>query len=158
MVGSGASAEPLPAPAGIGPTPEGAVSASRAPRRNIEHEEQALLFAWCQLAALRIPELRLLYAVPNFARLPNARAGAWRKAEGLKSGVPDLHLPVPRGGHPGLWIEMKSPTGRPTKDQLRWMEALRAEGHQVHLCRSWMEARRILEQYLSLPKPADSWH
>lgn len=112
-----------------------------------------MLFRWADLASLRLPELRLLHAVPNWAGVKGPAEGARRKAEGVRAGVPDLHLPIPRGPHPGLWIEMKSPTGQPTKDQRRWMDALREEGHAVHLCRSWQEAKDAIEAYLALPKP-----
>ncbi len=123
----------------------------RAPRRHIEHEAQSLLFAWATLAALRHPELALLHAVPNWAGVKGPREGAMRKREGVKAGVPDVHLPIARGPYIGMWLEMKSPTGKPTKEQKRWIEALQAAGHYVALCRSSDEARREVESYLALP-------
>jgi hypothetical protein len=121
-------------------------------RRHPEHDEQALLFAWASMVALRAPELHLLHAVPNWAGVKGPREGAMRKREGVKAGVPDVHLPVARGGHYGLWIEMKAGTNRATKEQRRWMEALEREGHAVRLCRSFQEAKTVIEWYLGLPK------
>lgn len=43
---------------------------------------------------------------------------------------------------------MKSPTGQATKDQRRWMDALREQGHRVEVCRSFQEARAVIEEYL----------
>lgn len=124
----------------------------RVPRRRgqEEHEAQTALFAWAQLASLRLPELRLLYAVPNGGHRHPAVAGKL-KAEGVKPGVLDIHLPVPRGPYHGLWIEMKSSRGQLSKHQKAWAEALADEGHAVHVCRSYEEARDALEAYLALP-------
>ena len=118
------------------------------PRRDLEHPEQVALFNWAALRASARPELRLLHAIPNFARLRTKREAARRNAEGLKAGVPDLCLPVPRGAFHGLYIEMKSATGKPTPKQRWWLDQLQEQGYRAEVCHGFEEARRVIERYL----------
>src|SRR5699024_2367061 len=69
------------------------------------------------------PDLRLMYHVPNEGKR-SARQGARMRAEGLRAGVPDICLPVPRGGYSALYIELKAGRNKPTDDQLAWLAAL----------------------------------
>ena len=62
-----------------------------------ETEEQQYLFEWARLAACKWPELALLYHIPNEGKR-TAITGARLKSMGLKSGVPDVCLPVARAG------------------------------------------------------------
>ena len=114
-----------------------------------EHEEQVALFRWAEYAVTAIPELCLLYAIPNGGHRHKAVA-ARLKAEGVKPGVPDVCLPVARGGWHGLYIEMKTERGRASKAQLQWLCALREEGYKVAICRGWETARGLIEDYLCL--------
>ncbi len=113
-----------------------------------EHAEQAALFRWASFARARFPELALLHAIPNGGHRHKAVA-ARLKAEGVKAGVPDVCLPVARGGHHGLYIEMKTATGKPSKLQRRWLVLLREQGYRAELCHGWMTARIVLENYLA---------
>jgi len=121
---------------------------TRAPLTRNEHAEQAALFRWASFARVRHPELALLFAVPNGGHRHKAVA-AKLKAEGVKSGVPDICLPVARDGCHGLFIEMKTATGRPSKLQRRWLDLLRAQGYHAEVCHGWMAARAVLETYLT---------
>ena len=76
-----------------------------------ESEEQQTVMEWAEAASGRWPELRLLYRVPNEGQRSMATGGRLR-AEGLKSGVPDLCLPSAHGQYHGLYIEMKRTQGR----------------------------------------------
>jgi hypothetical protein len=99
----------------------------RRPTCDSEHAEQAALFRWAEFARSRLPELALLHAIPNGGHRHKATA-ARLKAEGVKRGVPDVCLPVPRGGAHGLYIELKTERGKPTPEQLGWIRALRGRG------------------------------
>ena len=79
--------------------------------RDAEHIEQSLLFQWAEHASGRYPELKLLFAIPNFSgrlgKVPPlaARIQAGKlKREGRKRGVPDICLPVARGGFHALYV------------------------------------------------------
>ena len=71
-----------------------------------ESVEQTRLFQWARMEAGRWPELNLLYHVPNGGSRHRMEA-AHLKQQGVRAGVPDLCLPVARGGCHGLYIEMK---------------------------------------------------
>lgn len=116
-------------------------------KRNQEHDEQVTLFKGVELMKQKYPELRLMYAIPNAARR-SPRQGAWMKAEGLRAGVPDIHLPVGRNGFSGLWLEMKIGKNRLTPAQAEYIGLLREEGHLVEVCYSWSEAMFVVETYL----------
>lgn len=113
-----------------------------------ESVEQQWLFQWARAQEGAHPELRLLYHVPNEGK--RSRTGGRRAvAEGLRSGVPDLCLPVARGGWHGLYIELKRQDGgRLTDAQRGWLEALSEEGYRAVLCHGFDEASEVILAYL----------
>lgn len=115
-----------------------------------EENEQIVLFRWAEFSASQYPELELLYHIPNEGKR-SAVTGARLKAQGLKSGVPDVCLPTAHGGYIGLYIEMKVKPNKPTENQKRWLRALREAGHMVAVCYGFEEARNLIEEYLRLP-------
>ena len=80
--------------------------------KDLEHKIQVALCQW--LAAVHTVEYALTFAVPNGGHRHVAVA-AKLKAEGVKRGVPDLFMAVPRGDKHGLFIELKTEKGRPTE-------------------------------------------
>lgn len=125
-------------------------------RRDVEHQEQSLLFQWAEHAKGRYPELALLFAIPNFSgRLGNAppvaaiRQAAKLKKEGRKRGVPDICLPVARHGFHALYIELKAPGNTPTREQAEWLCALSEAGNLATWAVGWEAARRTIESYLT---------
>lgn len=79
-----------------------------------EAQHQAAVIKWTQQPAIRSqwPELALLHHIPNGGTRDPVEA-KHLKQQGVKNGVPDLCLPVPRGRYHGLYIEMKRRTGLP---------------------------------------------
>lgn len=120
----------------------------------LEHDEQATLFTWAKLER-RFPELDLLFAIPNGGHR-NMLVAKKMKAEGVRPGVPDMFLPVARGGYHGLFLEMKTEANRPKRGgkgglsdlQLDWIERLKTQGYAVRVCYGFEEARNALIQYL----------
>jgi len=117
-------------------------------KKATEHQEQATLFKWAVFAAARWPELALLHAIPNGGHR-NKVTAAMLKAEGVKRGVPDICLPVPRGRWHGLYIELKAEGGSASLEQRRWLAALQRQGYRAELCKGWEQARRLIEDYMS---------
>lgn len=58
-----------------------------------EDVEQMCLFRWADAQSGKYPELSLMYHIPNGGKRGKAEAGRFR-AMGVKSGVPDIFLPV----------------------------------------------------------------
>ncbi len=110
-----------------------------------EHDEQVALIRWAELSG--IPELQLLFAIPNGGQRHPAVARKLRD-EGLKPGVPDLCLPVARGNYHGLFIEMKVGKNKPTANQAQWISELRRQGYRVEVCYGYDEAMVMIENYL----------
>jgi hypothetical protein len=117
--------------------------------RYTEHAEQVALITWARLSQYRLPELRLLHAIPNGGQRSKAQAGKL-KAEGVLAGIPDLFLPVAREPRHGLYIEMKGPTtGVPTTEQWEVMRELALAGYAVCVARGWDKAVDAVERYLA---------
>ena len=113
-----------------------------------EHEEQRALFAWQQWAEHQYPGLELMHAIPNGGKRDLVTA-ARLKAEGVKSGVPDIFLPVPKGGKAGMYIELKRRNGgRASPEQLYWLDALARQGYHCMLCYGWEHARDEIIRYM----------
>lgn len=119
--------------------------------KNLEHQEQAALMRWAEYQSKKLPELALLFAIPNGGARHPAVAGKL-KAEGVKAGVPDLFLPVPRNvqgiAFNGLFIEMKAGRNKPTPPQVQWIMRLSQHGYRVAVCWGWEAAREVIEEYL----------
>jgi hypothetical protein len=126
---------------------EAALHPAKAPT---EHEEQCALFAWAAAHEAEYPALKLLFAVPNGGYRHAATAAAL-KAEGVKAGVPDIFLPVPRWDRfNGLWIELKRAdrSNGPTEAQTWWIEQLRKQGYMAVVCYGAEEAIHVIRHYL----------
>lgn len=127
---------------------------SKAPRAkpiDREGQEQAALMREIEL---RYPEVfELIYHVPNGGHRVKAVA-AKLKAQGVKAGIPDLVLPMARGGYFGLYIEFKAtfepaPVSTSQKDCLR---RLNDQGYLAVVCQGHFDAMECLRAYLALPK------
>lgn len=117
-----------------------------------ESEEQRTLFRWATLQSLKHPELALMFHVPNEGKRSKV-VGGRMKAEGLKSGVPDIFLPVPRGEYHGLFIEMKRIRGGAVTDcQKLWIHDLAHQGYKAVVCRGWQNAADEILKYLGEQK------
>ena len=86
-----------------------------------EHYEQALVI---QFMRRNYPEV-LIFAIPNGGQR-NPETGARLKAEGVVPGVPDLFVPAW-----GLFIEMKTLTGKVSPEQKAMIEYLQSVGYSA---------------------------
>jgi len=117
------------------------------PRGGSEHENQCALIAWAAAFSFYHPELALIFAVPNGA-LRNKSVAVNLQREGVKAGIPDLALPVARGGYHGMFIELKSGKNTLSESQKTWHAALRNQGYHVVTCWTWDDARVQILAYL----------
>ena len=114
----------------------------------LEDTEQRIIFQWAAMETAAHPELGLLYAIPNGGKRAIKTAIAL-KPQGVKSGVPDMCLPVARNGYHGLYIELKRQKGGTVSEtQKSWITALTEQGYKAVVCRGAEEAIRTIKEYL----------
>lgn len=126
-----------------------------------EHQEQAFLMQWCDLHRNKYIGIDKIFAIPNGAKVAFKKVGRGKSfspegqklnREGRKKGVPDLCLPVARGGYFGLYLEMKSETGEVSDDQKLYLDWLNAYGYLGVAAWGADDAVKILEWYYTLPR------
>lgn len=105
--------------------------------------------------SIRFPvAAKLIYHVPNGGHRVKAVA-AKLKTQGVKAGVPDLVLPMARGGYFGLYIEFKA---KPPYDaavspsQDAYIQALLGQGYLAIVCRGAIDASEAIRAYLLQPQ------
>lgn len=110
-----------------------------------EHAEQVAFIHWAD--AYFNNRDCFVFAIPN-GGLRNKMVAIKMKAEGVRAGVPDLFLPLPKGKYHGLFIEMKRLKGGgltdPQKEKIPLLESC---GFKVAVCRGWEAAREAVLEY-----------
>ncbi|WP_337158158.1 VRR-NUC domain-containing protein [Pseudomonas putida] len=121
-----------------------------AKRVDREGPEQAALMKEIEL---RYPDVfELMYHVPNGGhRLKEVAAKL--KAQGVKAGIPDLVLPMARGGYFGLYIEFKATVdpAAVSPSQQACIRRLNDQGYLAVVCRGHFDAMECLRAYLAQP-------
>lgn len=112
-----------------------------------ENVEQINLFRWATLQESKYPELILLHHIPNGGKRSITTAKRL-KMEGVKSGVPDICLPVSRGGYNGMYIELKAGKNKTSENQDFWLTELSKQGYYCNVCWGWEEASKKILNYL----------
>ena len=105
-------------------------------RAPTEHEEQRDFVRWMRQ---NHPTVRI-FAIPNGGRRGKVEA-ARLKLEGVTKGVPDLFIP-----EWGIWIEMKTKTGRLSMEQKDWLSYLEGCGYHCIVPRGSLEAQAMVAQ------------
>ena len=109
-----------------------------------EHRLQVECLRWLRLAYPSV----LCYAIPNGGQR-NAIVAAKLKEEGATAGIPDMHIPIPKGGYASLYIEMKNgKAGRLSEHQKEIIQRLQDYGNKVVVCRTFDEFRKEIDEYL----------
>ena len=121
------------------------------PKKKHGNEESAMqcaLIKWWAFAckAYGIPE-RLLFSIPNGGRR-DPLAMVVLKREGLRPGTADLMLCLPGKSSSGLFIELKTATGKLSPEQEQFIADVRRFGYTAVVCRSTDEARKVITEYI----------
>lgn len=117
-----------------------------------EHEQQVMLFQWADLMSHSEERLHMLFAIPNGGKRHRGTA-IKLKAEGVRAGVPDIFLAIPRPPYAGLFIEMKFGRNRPTDEQKLWLSELNRHGYKCAISYSWVDAADEIWDYLGNEQP-----
>ncbi|MBP1614198.1 MAG: nuclease [Bacteroidetes bacterium] len=113
-------------------------------KRVVKHEEadmQAEFFRQVKILFPKLPE-KLLFAVPNGGSRHKIEA-ANMKRQGVKAGVADVILLVPKKGYASLCLEFKTFTGRQSDEQKEFQR-------QAELCRSKYVVVRSVAQAIEM--------
>ena len=110
-----------------------------------EAQEQCAVIEWADYN--RLP----LFAIPNGGKR-DPKEAAHLKRQGVRSGVPDLFLPIPRGQYHGLFIEMKYGKNKVTVNQEKWLHLLKRQGYSAYICYGADNAIKCIQQYLNMGK------
>ena len=114
--------------------------------KGTEREHQVALFTWAKAREGQLP-VDVLYHCPNGGHR-NIIVARRLKSEGVKSGVPDLFLPVARKGFHGWFGELKAEKGKLSFNQEYWRYRLLQEGYKWGVFYDWRDAADDLEEYL----------
>lgn len=113
-----------------------------------ESDEQEIYFRYCGVEKNRYPELFMLHHIPNGGSRHKAEA-ARLKMQGVRKGVPDISLPVPKGKYHGMYIELKRRSGGTvSSDQKTWLKNLNKYGYAAAVCQGFDEAWEFTKAYL----------
>ena len=94
-----------------------------------------------------LPE-NVLYHVPNGGSRDYVEA-CQLKLQGVRRGIPDLFLAVPRGHFHGLYIEMKRPNGGTlSSDQKEFLEGAKTRMYCAFACHGSEAAIELISRYL----------
>lgn len=110
-----------------------------------EDFEQKQLIQWCKTD----PRLQFIFHIPN-ENTAGIKWGIRNRQLGVKSGVPDLMLPIPAGRYHGMFIEMKTALGETSPNQEKWLSALNSLGYLAVVAHGWEDAKCRILDYLSL--------
>jgi hypothetical protein len=119
-----------------------------------EAQEQKALFQWAKLQECKYPQLKLMFAIPNGGSRHPIEAKNL-KLQGVKPGIPDIFLPVPKRCKEsgqiiccGLWLEMKAEKGKLQDNQKEWLDTLNGQDYYATVVYGWEEAVKTILEYL----------
>ena len=114
-----------------------------------EAQEQTAVIDWWRFAHKKygVPECSLLHVANEGTG--SAVRGRLQKRQGVRAGVADLFLSVPRGAFSGLWIEMKRKDGWVRPEQREFLNQMQELGYDCAVCRGAEAAREKIHAYMT---------
>jgi hypothetical protein len=117
-----------------------------------EHKEQVQFFNLCDSASLVDKSFNLIFAIPNQSyggTRQDMLRGKKLKAEGRKSGVPDIFVPIQNDSYNGLFIEMKTKYNKTQENQDKWLSDLFNHSFDAVIAYSAIDAFNYVCDYLA---------
>lgn len=112
-------------------------------KRQFESQHQKIIFEFANFH----PLLKWMFAIPN-GGFRNPKEAYNLKLQGVKAGVSDIFLPLPRGGYHGLFIELKVGENKPTKLQNEFINYANQNGYYATVAFGAQNAIDIIESYI----------
>lgn len=112
-----------------------------------ESNEQIAAMDWLRL---QHPEVSLHTMHIGNERKASYYAGYMMKRMGVLKGASDLFIAWPSGSYHGLFIEVKSKTGKPTPAQNEFIERMLKKGYHACVCYGADEIMNTIIWYLNL--------
>lgn len=114
-----------------------------------EHAIQSFVFEVLAANEPKYPFLKWIFSVPN-GGARDIRVAVKLKREGVKRGVADIALPLPRGQYHGAVIEQKTKGGRLSVEQKEFLAFMESQGYRTFVSYSADESLRFIEEYLGI--------
>jgi VRR-NUC domain len=111
----------------------------------MKHLEDNIQAACCRWFAYEYPGIKLIHT-PNGGHR-NALEAARFKRQGVTPGVPDLFLMKSANGFHGLFIEVKSETGKLSEYQKEMLAYLDSMQYKTAVIRSVDEFIKVVNEY-----------
>jgi hypothetical protein len=99
---------------------------------------------------LQYPEIALHTMHIANERKTSIQAGYFLKRMGVLPGVSDIFMAWPVCHYHGLFIEVKSSKGKPTKSQIDFLNRVSAKGYMARLCYGAQEVIDTMKMYINL--------
>ena len=108
-----------------------------------EEQIQRAMIAWVSLQ----PSIRdFVIHIPNQGRRTNFY-GALLKKLGMKGGIPDLFIAIPRQGYAGCFIEVKRKKGIPSPNQKDYLIKLANNSYFTCIVYSIDQGIEVIDEY-----------
>jgi hypothetical protein len=91
-----------------------------------------------------------VFHIPN-QRQTSPQHGVMLKRMGVKRGVADLFFPRGNQHFKGMFLEMKTSTGKPTKEQIQFLNDMRLENYFCIISYGAQEAIETIKAFYALP-------
>lgn len=111
-----------------------------------EQIEQCRLFDWIRSR----PDIEPFAMHIANERETSAIEGSLLKRMGVKRGVSDVFIAIPKGEYHGFWLELKAGKGKPTDFQKKFMATMTTQGYMSVCVTGYESARLVIEQYMAL--------
>jgi len=108
-----------------------------------------MIFKWIQFNSARYRGLDLAYATASGLKMSIGALMKAHKAGIIKKGLPDIVIPVAKGGYHGLYIELKKEKGITSPAQKEFIKRLCEEGYLAKSIQGYQDTINAIEGYFN---------
>ena len=127
-------------------------------KHELERDAHARLVGWLRDVAPMLWNVGCIegegfpYIVSHSAGRRVGKGLGWAKQQGLRPGIPDIQIPIPRGDFHGLWIELKredESKARVSAAQKAWLGWLNLSGQCARVCYGADSGIETVKKYMN---------